>query len=70
MKICTEVFIVLLLVVISSCSFHQIEDKIASYTVAQFLYTHIHRIAGAAAPRIQQKYNQIYVKLYDKFVLA
>ena len=40
MEICTEVFIVLLLFVISSCSFHQIEDKIASYTVAQFLYTH------------------------------
>ena len=65
MEICTEVLIVLLLVVISSCSFHQIEDKIASYTVAQFLYTqhNIPCIAGAAAPRIQQKYNQIYVKL-------
>ena len=39
MEICTEVFIVLLLVVISSCSFHQIENKIASYTVLVLVYT-------------------------------
>ena len=32
-QICTDVFIVLLPVVISSCSFYQIEGKIASYTV-------------------------------------
>ena len=40
MEICTEVFIVLLLIVISSCGFHQIEGKIAiytAYTVAQIL---------------------------------
>ena len=39
-QICTDTFIVLLLVIISSCSFHQIEDEIASYTVSQFIYTH------------------------------
>ena len=42
-------------VVISPCSFHLIEGKIASYRVAQFIYTQhsIPHITGVEVPCIQ-----------------